>query len=135
VKGVGAGAGAGLLSASLGCAEDVPGNREDVVEVTGGNEGFGAEEPEMAAAFEGGKDAKGFAVVLGAVVDAEEAAPTPAIGFDFGTLSLSVLSSFDAGGLAVVSLACNEAAGRNDGITIEGGLADDVVDGAGTSEG
>jgi hypothetical protein len=126
-----------LLSASFGCAEENREGAEGAVEVTGGNKGFGAEEElEMAAAVEGGKDAKGFAVVLGVVVDAEEEAPTPAIGFDFGALSLTVLSSFDAGtgGLAVVSFACNEAAGRND-ITIEGGLADDVVGGAGTLEG
>ena len=130
-----------MLSAGLGCADDVPGNREGaegVVEVTGGNKGFGAEEePEVAAVVEEGKDEKGFAVVLGAAVDVEEETPTPANGFDFSALCfLSVLSSCDAGaGLGVVSFACNEAAGRNDDVSIEGGLTDDVAGGAGTSEG
>ena len=81
------------MSASLGCAEGVPENREGaegVVEVAGGNKGFGTEEePVVAAVVEGGKDAKGFALVLGA----EEETPTPANGFDFGALSfLSVFS-------------------------------------------
>lgn len=135
---------AGLLSVGLGCAEDVPKNREGaegVVKVIGGNNGFEAEGETFStgveAAFDAGKGANGFTMLLGAVDGTEDETPIPANGFDLGAPSF-LSSAFSPSGADVDGLtvfACDEMTGINDGMTPTGGLTDGIVVGADVSEG